>query len=266
MVLTTMFTTQFALATLLLMTQTANSVVVEPGKQLPQSLTIEVQADGSTAKVSIPYLLFVPANYQPDGKPTPLLLFLHGLGESGDGDLERVKIHGPAKFVDQRPDFPFILVSPQCPKPNSFDEVPTGWKPEQLIQLIDFLVKELNVDEDRIYVTGLSMGGFGTWRLVAAHPDRFAAAAPICGGGQPGEMASALARVPIWAFHGARDNVVPLKRSQEMVAAVRAAGGDARLTVYMEAAHDSWSQTYANDALYDWLLSHRRGDPAQTQR
>ena len=137
-------------------------------------------------------------------------------------------------------------------------DVPTAWKPEPLIQLVDHVVAKMRIDPTRVYVTGLSMGGYGTWRLVAAHPERFAAAVPICGGGEPREMAGALRRVPIWAFHGARDPVVPLSASQEMVDAVQRAGGDVRLTVYPEVAHDSWTQTYNNPEVYDWLLSHRR--------
>jgi predicted peptidase len=101
------------------------------------------------------------------------------------------------------------------------------------------------------------MGGYGTWRLVAAYPHRFAAAVPICGGGEPQEMSASLRRVPTWAFHGARDAVVPLSESQRMVDAVRRTGGQIRFTVYPDAEHDSWTQTYNNNRVYDWLLSHR---------
>lgn len=255
------------LATLLLFTgtwltmQPAASPSIEPGKQLPQSLTIRVKDEASDAvrDVTIPYLLFVPRQYQATGPPTPLLLFLHGLGECGDGSsLDLVKTHGPPKLVDSRPDFPFVVVSPQCPpQPAGLKDVPNAWKPDQLIRLIDHVAAHLNVDPRRIYVTGLSMGGFGTWRLAATYPERIAAALPICGGGEPREMAAQLARVPIWAFHGARDSVVPLKRSQEMVRAVCRRGGRVRFSVYPDAEHDSWTDTYDNERVYDWLLSYK---------
>jgi predicted peptidase len=195
------------------------------------------------------------------------MLFLHGLGESGDNELERVKIHGPPGFVDSRPDFPFVVVAPQLPPPpGEMKDVPTAWKPEPLIRLLDHIMANLNIDPTRVYVTGLSMGGYGTWRLVAAYPDRFAAAAPICGGGEPKSMAPSLRRVPIWAFHGALDPLVPLCKSQEMVEAIRCAGGNVRLTVYPNVEHNSWKQTYDNPKLYDWLLSHRGPLPRSEER
>jgi predicted peptidase len=115
----------------------------------------------------------------------------------------------------------------------------------------------LNIDATRVYATGLSMGGYGTWRLVAAYPERFAAAVPICGGGEADKTACSLRRVPIWAFHGALDEVIPLAKSREMVDAVRCAGGQVRFTVYRDVAHNSWVRAYDNQEVYDWLLSHR---------
>jgi predicted peptidase len=240
------------------MAQTAEAIHVEPGKQLPQSLEVRKHTGDKPANITTHYMLFVPQGYKPDGRPWPLMLFLHGLGECGHNELERVKIHGPPGFVDSKPDFPFIVVTPQCPPPKgAMKDVPTAWKPEELIQLVDHVEKNLNVDRTRVYVTGLSMGGFGTWRLVAAYPERFAAALPICGGGEPAAMAPTLRRVPIWAFHGERDPTVPVERSREMVEAVRCAGGDVRLTVYPSVEHNSWKQTYDNPEVYKWLLSHR---------
>jgi predicted peptidase len=240
------------------MSQTEGAVNIEPGKQLPQSVTVRAADDDGARDVTVRYMLFTPHDYQAAGQPWPLLLFLHGLGECSDSDLELVKIHGPAKFVDSRPDFPFVVVTPQCPPPKrEMKDVPTAWKPAQLIQLLDHVTEKLNIDPTRVYATGLSMGGYGTWRLVAAYPERFAAAVPICGGGEPDQMAGSLRRVPIWAFHGARDQVVPLCKSQEMVAAVRRAGGRVRLTVYPDVEHNSWVRAYENQEVYDWLLSHR---------
>jgi predicted peptidase len=244
---------------MILVLQPTGTMTIEPAKQLPQSVSVRVHADSGVRDQTIHYMLFTPRGYHAGDKKWPLMLFLHGLGECGDNELERVKIHGPAKLVESRPDFPFVVVTPQrLPPPGGMKDVPTAWKPEPLIQLVDHVVAQMRIDPARVYVTGLSMGGYGTWRLVAAHPQRFAAALPICGGGEPGEMALALRRVPIWAFHGARDQVVPLTASQEMVDAVERAGGDVRLTVYSEVAHDSWTQTYDNPEVFDWLLSHRQ--------
>jgi predicted peptidase len=233
-------------------------VRIEPGKQLPQSVTVHVRNGERETEKTVHYLLFTPREYDAGGKPWPLLLFLHGLGECGNYELERVKVHGPPKLVESRPDFPFVVVSPQCPpQPGGLKDIPTAWKPELLMQLVDHVMGHVRIDPTRVYVTGLSMGGYGTWRLVAAHPERFAAAVPICGGGEPQAMAASLRRVPIWAFHGARDAVVTLEKSQVMVNAVRSAGGQVRFTIYPEVEHDSWTQTYNNDKVYQWLLSHR---------
>src|SRR5688572_1902954 len=244
-------------AGMLLMLEPNGTISIEPGKQLPQAVTVRVRGGGEAHDETVHFMLFTPREYKTDGEPWPLLLFLHGLGESGNNELDRVKIHGPANLVDSHPNFPFVLVTPQCPPPKGgMKDVPTAWKPDQLIQLVDHVLANTHTDRTRVYVTGLSMGGFGTWRLVAAHPDRFAAAVPICGGGER-TMAKSLRRVPIWAFHGARDPTVPLSKSQEMVDAVCCAGGRVRFTVYPEVEHDSWTATYNNDEVYDWLLSHR---------
>jgi predicted peptidase len=254
------------------MAQADSAPQIEPGKQLPQSLTVHASDKSENADVTVRYLLFVPKDYKPTGEKFPLLLFLHGAGESSNDDLNRVKIHGPAKIVDNRPDFPFIVVSPQCPPTPGYDplhppasispevkeKLTHAWKPDELIQLVDHVTAKLNVDPDRIYVTGLSMGGYGTWRLAAAYPERFAAAVPICGGGDPAALAKPLSKVPIWAFHGAKDTTVLPKESQAIVDAVRQEHGDIEYTVYPEANHDSWTETYNNPKVYDWLLAHHR--------
>ncbi|HEX5444020.1 MAG TPA: prolyl oligopeptidase family serine peptidase, partial [Pirellulales bacterium] len=190
--------------------------------------------------------------YGEGDKKWPLILFLHGSGESGD-DLNKVKIHGPPKIVETKHDFPFIVVSPQSSR--------RGWNVDALKGLLDEVLADYRVDRNRVYLTGLSMGGFGTWSLAAAYPDTFAAIAPICGGGNPSE-AKRLKDLPIWVFHGAKDPAVPLQRSQDMVDALKAAGADEKnlkFTVYPDAGHDSWTETYNNPELYKWLLSHQRG-------
>jgi predicted peptidase len=209
--------------------------------------------------VSAEYLLFLPKDYDAKGDQRwPLLIFLHGAGERG-ADLKKVMAHGPPKVVESRPDFPFILVSPQCPE----GEV---WSDEVLLGLLDEVSRKHKVDTNRVYLTGLSMGGFGTWSLGAKHPERFAAIAPICGGGNTinvlltsRENAAALKSLGVWAFHGAKDPVVKLEESERMIAAFKRAGvKDIKLTVYPEAQHDSWTETYNNDKLYEWLLKHER--------
>jgi len=202
--------------------------------------------------VRLNYLLFLPKDYGADSEEKwPLILFLHGAGERGD-DLELVKKHGISKIVEQQRDFPFIAVSPQCPK--------FSWwtvELEALNALLDELVNTYAVDTNRIYLTGLSMGGYGTWHLATAYPGCFAAIAPICGGGDP-EKAPVLKNVPAWVFHGAKDNVVSPEESEKMVKALKAHGGNVRFTVYPEASHDSWTETYDNPELYEWFLQHTR--------
>ena len=224
---------------------------MNPDPILPAGQHSQVFKKTITKTLSCQYLLFLPEGYVQKNQRWPLILFLHGAGERGD-DLELVKKHGPPKIVEQKKDFPFIVVSPQCPSGSWWtDEI------EVLTNLLDDIVARYQVDSTRIYLTGLSMGGYGTWALAAAYPARFAAIAPVCGGGKR-FMAGNLRNVPVWAFHGAKDNVVPLKESEEMVQAIKAAGGDAKLTVYPDAGHDSWTATYNNQELYDWFLQHHR--------
>jgi len=210
-----------------------------------------------TKKVSYQYLQFLPKAYEAEQERAwPTILFLHGLGESGN-DLEKVKIHGPPKIVASQPDFPFILISPQCPK----GEV---WDAEALLALLDDVTQRLRIDEKRLYVTGLSMGGYGTWDLIGTAPERFAAAAPICGGGSTLDFLipksrKAIQTLPIWAFHGAKDAVVQLEESQRLVGLLQKwYKGEVMLTTYPEAGHDSWTETYDNPKLYEWFLSHSR--------
>jgi predicted peptidase len=203
------------------------------------------------------YLLYLPPDYKTDaGAKWPLVLFLHGAGERGS-DLQKVAVHGPPKLVAQGREFPFILISPQCPAGQVWDE-------SALVGLIASIQARYRVDPTRVYVTGLSMGGYGTWLLAQKHPGLFAAVAPVCGGGDrirsllPSQVES-LKTLGVWAFHGAKDNVVPLSESERMVEAFKRIGvPDIQLTVYPEADHDSWTVTYENPALYEWLLKHHR--------
>jgi predicted peptidase len=224
---------------------------MEPSENQPGQRPMEMKKE-VTRTVQMRYLLFLPKGYGGDEqKRWPLMLFLHGAGERGT-NLELVKKHGPPKIVEQQPDFPFIVVSPQCPTGRWWDN-----DLEDLSALLDEVQTKYRVDLDRVYLTGLSMGGFGSWSLATREPDRFAAIVPICGGGQP-LLAGRLKNVPVWAFHGAKDPVVPVDATKEMVRALEKSGGNVKMTVYPEAGHDSWTEAYNNPELYKWLLEQKR--------
>lgn len=197
---------------------------------------------------SINFLLYLPEGYEENEK-WPLLFFLHGAGERG-ADLNLVKKHGPPKLIEEGKAFPFLVVSPQCPQE-------TRWAPDDLVALANHIMEIHNVDPDRFYITGLSMGGLGTWSLAGAMPDKVAAIAPICGRADR-EIVGKIKEIPAWVFHGAQDTVVELSNSEEMVHLLKEQGAKLKFTIYPEAKHDSWTETYANQELYDWLLSHRR--------
>jgi len=202
--------------------------------------------------VKLNYLLFVPEDYNKDqDKKVPLMIFLHGAGERGS-DINKVKVHGPPKIVEKKKDFPFIVVSPQCPE-NSW------WDPQAVMALVDEIQVKYRVDPDRVYLTGLSMGGYGTWDIAQRYASRFAAIAPICGAGNP-LRARNMRNLPIWIFHGEADPVVPVKNSDDMNEALKKVGADVKYTRYPGVGHDSWTQTYDNPELYQWFLSHKRGE------
>jgi len=215
--------------------------------QEPRSFTRVIQK-----QVSATYLLFLPDGYSVDpARRWPLILFLHGAGERGN-DLSRVKIYGPPRLAEERPaDFPFIIVSPQCPEGKT-------WDPDVLLALLDEVCASHAVDENRIYLTGLSMGGMGAFELALAAPQRFAAVAPICGAGNPLWVRPEHAALPFWVFHGDQDQTVPPFMSLQMVEALKAVGAPVRFTLYPGVGHDAWTQTYANPELYQWFLQHRR--------
>jgi predicted peptidase len=213
-----------------------------PGKQVEQ----EFRIGGKTIR----YLLYLPRDYATNDVKRPLLLFLHGRGES-DGPLSLVKKWGPPRLIERGESFPYVVVSPQCPRS------PVSWanadQQSLLLALLEYVTQTYRVDTDRIYLTGLSLGGYGSWRLAADHPERFAAAVPICGGGKP-EDAPKLKWLPMWVWHGAADRTVPLKRSAEMVEAIKQAGGTNILFTMLEGiGHNSWEAAYASPDLYRWL-------------
>jgi len=212
-----------------------------------------------STRVKTDYLLFLPEGYQARGRERwPLIFFLHGMGERGS-DPWKVKVHGPPKVAEKMSNFPFIVVSPQCPDDQ-------WWSTEVLLAVLDDVSARYKVDPKRIYLTGLSMGGYASWTLALEHPERFAAAAIICGGGNPNYLhaygpprKAALKALPVWVFHGDKDASVPLDESERMVAALKKFGCNVKFTVYPGVGHDCWTQTYANPELYEWFLKYERG-------
>lgn len=207
--------------------------------------------DSGSGAVIIDHLLYLPGDYDQNRGRWPLVLFLHGAGERG-AEVVDVARAGPPCLVANGYKLPAIVVSPQCPPRHD-------WQPEILLSLIDEVSMLYRVDARRIYVTGYSMGGIGTWALAAAAPERFAAAAPLCGAGDT-SRAEAFRSLPLWVFHGEDDKVVPLKESQEMVDAVRAVGGNVEFTVYPGEGHGICGRTYAREDFWHWLLRQRRED------
>lgn len=216
------------------------------------------------------YVVYVPENYTPD-TAWPLIVFLHGAGERGDDGVAQTTAGiGPAIKKDPSR-FPAIVLMPQCPKEQVWNT-----RHDSLEAQFEATLAEFNIDRKRIYLTGLSMGGYGAWLWGALHTDTFAAIMPICGGGDPydiqkllnvgggnpyGSLASrvrALATVPIWAFHGGADGVVPPERTREMVAAIKARGGIIQHTEYEGVGHNSWDKAYQESQGIPWLLSQKK--------
>jgi len=247
------FRALFAVVVLsLLMTRVASAQQPTEAGQHPQSFEKQVT-------VKFDYLLYLPAGYNKDpNQKWPLILFLHGIGERGP-DVNKVAATGLPKILKDKKDFQFVVVSPQCPPT-------TWWRSFDLNVLLDDVMARYRVDPDRVYLTGLSMGGFGAWELASTYPQRFAAVAPMCGGGNPA-AARRLRALSFWVFHGDADPVVPVKLSDDMVEALKQAGAEAKYTRYSGVGHDCWTQSYNNPELYDWFLSHTRGQqrPAATQ-
>jgi predicted peptidase len=213
------------------------------GQQTRHKLKVETKKG---VYLEIRFLLYLPEAYDKSDKLFPLLLFLHGSEERGEM-LEFVKKHGPPKLIESGKSFPFIIASPQCPEGER-------WSVEKLDILLDELVSNYNIDRNCIMVTGLSMGGQGTWNLAYAYPKRFAAIVPICGRTDPSK-ARKIKDLPIWVFHGDEDDVVPVSESENMVKALKAVGSNVKYTVYAGVGHESWEKAYSDPKLWEWMES-----------
>lgn len=220
----------------------------------------------------LPYRFYAPAHREP-GKVYPLVLFFHGAGERGvDNRYQFFRFKAAASFWEKHPCF---VLAPQCPprvgnRDGESTWVQTGfgdprhtmkalppWPMRLAMEALEKTVAENPVDTNRLYVTGLSMGGFGTWDILQRQPERFAAAIPVCGGADLA-FAPKLAHLPLWVFHGSADSTVPVTRSREMVGALTAAGGHPKYTEYPGVGHDAWTPTYSQPEIWEWLFTQVR--------
>lgn len=197
------------------------------------------------------YVKYLPKDFDENQK-CPLVIFLHGAGERGD-NLDVAERHGFMKHVrESGKEYPFIFISPQCP-----DDKYWGCYTESLIAFLDYICETLPVDLDRVYLTGLSMGGTGTWMLAMADPHRFAAIAPVCGSGIYWNT-GIIAHIPVLMYHGDCDDIVPISESVNMLKSVNRNGGNAQLKILYGVDHGAWEVAYAGDELVNWLMSHKR--------
>jgi predicted peptidase len=243
-------TLSLSLAVPLLSCTTLHADTPAPGKQVELSHKVSDQQ-------SVPYLLYLPKDLDAKAdKKWPVILFLHGRGESR-GPLSIVAKWGPPRMAERGDNLPYIVISPQCPASSRWtaDEQQAG-----VLNLLDHISEKYPVDTSRIYLTGLSMGGYGSWKLAADHGQRFAAVAPVCGKGNPAD-GEKLKDLPIWVFHGTEDHAVAYQHSVDMVEAIEKAGGKkVRFTSMKHVGHNCWSAAYATPELYQWFDKHRRRD------
>jgi predicted peptidase len=258
---------RFPILLLLLSFLFQNAAVAQEGSYLKQEFT----KDGHT----LPYRILYPKNYT-SKKKYPIVLLLHGAGERGN-DNELQLIHGADLFLNHQDDFPAIVIIPQCPKDNywssaqinrnttpltiSFDypKNEIRWPLDAALSLVKHIAKKESVDKKRIYVTGLSMGGMGTFEAIAREPKLFAAAIPICGGGDTTSVSAYAKKIPVWIFHGAADGVVSVELSRQMHAALKSHGARVIYTEYPGVGHNSWSLAFAEPEYLPWLFGQKKG-------
>jgi len=226
----------------------------------------------NAAGQTLPYRLLQPKDYD-SAKKYPLVIFFHGAGERGT-DNQKQLVHGTSLFLkaDVREKYPCFVAAPQCPDKQQWVDMPWGGdsgtrpaRPSASMQLaqetVDALQKEFSIDPQRLYVTGLSMGGYATWDCITRFPERFAAGVPICGGGDEKSVTSAVAKVPVWAFHSDDDGAVKVIRTRNMIQAMRDAGGSPKYFEYFGLGHFSWGKAYGEPELLPWMFAQRLGQP-----
>jgi predicted peptidase len=243
-------------------------LLVSSGALAKEPLPMEKRVYQDAAGKKLPYRLLKPPAVE-EGKRYPLVIFLHGAGERGS-DNEKQLVHGVPQFAakENREKYPCFLIAPQCPAGQRWVEV--DWSADShtqpkepgeagrlTLELIDRAITDLPVDPKRVYVTGLSMGGYGTWDLLARRPDRFAAGAIVCGGADEA-TAERIKHIPVWVFHGARDTAVKPARSRNMVAALEKTGGKPKYTEYPDVGHNSWDNAYRDPKLFAWLFAQQK--------
>ena len=220
----------------------------KPSGTCPGFLTTSIAVDGK----QVNYVVYVPPSYDP-ARPIPTIIFLHGKGECGTDGLKQIAVGlGPAVMRDADK-WPFLIIFPQKQIEKS------AWEEcdAMVVAILDQSKKDFNVDSSRLYLTGLSQGGHGTWTIAARHPDLFAALAPICGWCEKSD-AEKLVKVPIWCFHGEADDVVKIDNAREMCDYLKGVGSPVKFTAYPGVGHNSWDKAYCEEALYDWFLGHHR--------
>lgn len=206
-------------------------------------------ADGHESK----YVVFIPHDYKGD-KPYPVILFLHGSGETKGGSKMPVEVGLGTAIKEREKSFPFITIIPQSEKRTWNASSDDG---KRALAMLDAVMKEYKCDENRLILSGLSMGGYGTWSIATAHPAKWAAIVPVCGGGSPSEAAK-IKDIPCWCFHGDKDTAVKVEKSREMIAALKNAGAEPKYTEYPGVGHNSWDKAYATNELYEWLLKQKK--------
>jgi len=253
----------------------ATTASADDGKQEEQKPRVipfqerwEAQVHTNEMGETLPYRLLKPKVYDAE-QAYPLVVFLHGMGERGSDNVSQL-VNGVSEFFASDAAmvrFPAVVIAPQCPDGEDMNEASwSNWrdetrgitKPTRLaLEIVEAMREQFTIDSDRMYIGGLSMGGFGTWDVIQEYPDLFAAAFPICGGGDP-EKAERIASLPLWVFHGAKDETVPPQLSRDMVRAIQEAGGHPGYSEYPDVGHDSWTNAFEEPRLLAWLFSQKR--------
>jgi predicted peptidase len=240
------------------------SLLVPSWKLKAQDSGFQPRTFKNASNESLPYRLFIPLRYE-KAKHYPLVLALHGGAGRGTDNLKQISAgnyfgsHVWTTAAAQA-NSPCFVLAPQCPEEQmwtSIEKVRPSRPLDLAVELLDEINRSFSVDQNRIYVTGQSMGGFATWALIAAHPNRFAAAVPICGGGDESQ-ATKLTKTPVWAFHGSEDQSVSITRSRTMIEAIKRAGGNPKFTEYEHSGHVIWERVFAEPELLPWVFSQKR--------